>query len=65
MANPFLGKWKITEMEQWDRDFIDMEVPGYIEIQREGAVLSGKFSSTKVTAHGSRLPPMPCRSKRH
>ena len=26
----FIGNWRITEMEQWDQDFIDAEVPGYI-----------------------------------
>ena len=29
--NPFIGKWRITEMEQWDLDFIDEEEKGYIE----------------------------------
>ena len=28
---PFLGKWHITEMEQWDSDYIDEEEDGYIE----------------------------------
>ena len=23
--NPYLGKWRIIEMEMWDQDFIDME----------------------------------------
>lgn len=26
-----IGKWKITEMEQWDMDFIDEQGPGYFE----------------------------------
>ncbi|MBK1717814.1 hypothetical protein [Thiocystis violacea] len=26
-----LGKWKITEMEQWDLHFIDEQGPGYFE----------------------------------
>jgi len=26
-----VGKWKITEMEQWDRHFIDEQGPGYFE----------------------------------
>ncbi len=33
---PFMGNWRITEMEVWDRDYIDMEVPGYIQIDSEG-----------------------------
>ena len=27
--NPYKGKWRITEMELWDQEFIDMEVEGY------------------------------------
>jgi hypothetical protein len=34
--NIFFGKWKITEMEQWDLDFIDAEVPGYIAFSENG-----------------------------
>ena len=37
---PFMGNWRITEMEVWDRDYIDMEVPGYIRIDSEG---TGQF----------------------
>jgi hypothetical protein len=28
-----LGKWKITEMEQWDLEFIDEQGPGYFEFE--------------------------------
>ena len=38
--NPFIGKWRITEMEQWDLDFIDEEEEGYIEF---GKVDQGDF----------------------
>ena len=31
--NHYLGKWKITDMEVWDRDYIDLVVPGYIEFE--------------------------------
>ena len=34
MKNPYIGKWHITEMEQWDQDYIDLVVPGYIEIRK-------------------------------
>lgn len=27
----FFGHWRIVEMEMWDQEFIDTEVPGYIE----------------------------------
>lgn len=34
VKNPFLGTWRILEMEQWDRDYIDLVVPGYIEFEK-------------------------------
>jgi hypothetical protein len=30
MSNTYLGTWRIIEMEQWDQDYIDLVVPGYI-----------------------------------
>lgn len=32
----FTGNWRITEMEVWDQDYVDMEVPGYIQIGSGG-----------------------------
>jgi hypothetical protein len=29
-SGEFRGKWKILQMEQWDPDYIDLEVQGYI-----------------------------------
>jgi len=26
--NPFIGMWRIVEMELWDKDYIDLEGPG-------------------------------------
>jgi len=34
-TNPFLGRWRIVEMEQWERDYIDLVVPGYIEFEKD------------------------------
>jgi hypothetical protein len=31
----YAGKWRIVEMELWDQDYVDMEVPGYIRIDKE------------------------------
>ena len=39
-TNPFLGRWRIVEMEQWDRDFIDLEGPGFITFSKGG---NGEF----------------------
>jgi hypothetical protein len=30
MKNEYLGRWRIVEMEMWDRNYIDLVVPGYI-----------------------------------
>ena len=35
-TNPFLGRWRITEMSEWDREFIDLYVPGFLEFNLDG-----------------------------
>lgn len=30
MKHEYLGRWRIVDMEMWDQDYIDIEVPGYI-----------------------------------
>ena len=47
-ANPFSGKWRITEMEVWDQDFVDLVVPGYIKFDKE---FMGKFQFGAVVGH--------------
>ena len=32
----YVGRWRITEMEQWDKDYIDMLVPGHLTIGDDG-----------------------------
>jgi hypothetical protein len=34
--NRFIGNWRITEMEQWDQDYIDLEKPGYVRFSKDG-----------------------------
>jgi hypothetical protein len=34
--NKFIGNWRITEMEQWDQDYIDLEKPGYFRFSKDG-----------------------------
>lgn len=29
------GRWHIYEMEQWDKDYLDMEVQAYINIKKD------------------------------
>jgi hypothetical protein len=35
-GNPFVGRWRITWMEQWDPAFIDEEVEGFLEFEKGG-----------------------------
>ncbi|MCK5680852.1 hypothetical protein KAI46_08600 [bacterium] len=30
-----LGKWRITEMDLWDQDYVDMDVEGYFNFQED------------------------------
>lgn len=34
--NVFEGRWRITWMGQWDQDYVDEEVEGFIEFDRKG-----------------------------
>ncbi|HOW71083.1 MAG TPA: hypothetical protein PKY77_10820 [Phycisphaerae bacterium] len=34
--NEFLGRWRITEMEMWDQDYLDMEVKAFILFEGNG-----------------------------
>jgi len=42
-----IGRWRIVEMEQWDKDYIDMLVPGHITIGKDG---TGTFHFGAVEA---------------
>jgi hypothetical protein len=35
-ASPLIGKWRITEMALWDKDYLDMVEPAYIQFQASG-----------------------------
>lgn len=43
----FVGNWRITEMEVWDADYLDMEVPAYLIIRKD---LTGEFQFGLVQA---------------
>jgi len=32
----FNGKWRMVEMDQWEKEFIDLVEPGYIEFSNNG-----------------------------
>lgn len=38
--NDFIGKWRITEMSEWDKEYFDEELPAYIKIEK---TLMGNF----------------------
>jgi hypothetical protein len=31
-----IGRWRVIEMEQWDKEFIDMVEPGFISFEKGG-----------------------------
>ena len=35
-GNPFIGRWRITEMELWEREDLDLVGPAFIEFGRQG-----------------------------
>lgn len=46
MTMKLAGTWHITEMDQWDEDYFNMEVQAYLEIDQKG---SGDFQFGLVT----------------
>ena len=48
-ATAFLGYWKITSMEVWGRDYVDLVVPGHITFEMEERRLMGQFQFGTVT----------------
>jgi len=34
----YLPQWRILEMEHWDKDCIDLVVPGYIYFDKDGLI---------------------------
>jgi len=36
-TNPFLGSWRITQMDEWGPDYLDLIVPAFITIEPKAA----------------------------
>ena len=36
MIDNYVGTWRITEMELWDQDFVDLVSPGQVVVYRDG-----------------------------
>ncbi|MGH3842776.1 MAG: hypothetical protein ACRDS0_15230 [Pseudonocardiaceae bacterium] len=53
---PLTGRWRIVEMDMWDRDAIDLVEPGFIEFAEDG---TGQFGF--IAVHGW----MDCRTTEH
>jgi hypothetical protein len=49
--SPFTGRWRIASMTQWDKDFIDAEVPGFIEFDAHGKG-AFQFGYVRGNLHG-------------
>jgi len=45
----FIGYWKITKMDEWDQDYVDLVVPGFIEFEMEHDHLLGGFQFGTVS----------------
>jgi len=45
---PFLGRWRIQEMETWEQDFVDLVVDGHFTFTRD---CGGMFQFGAVTGH--------------
>ena len=33
--NPYIGKWRITEMEMWDQDYVDEATEGHFTFDKD------------------------------
>jgi len=36
-SNPFIGRWRIVSMDQWDREYIDEEEEGFVEFRDQAS----------------------------
>lgn len=58
-GSPFVGRWHIESMDQWDADFIHAEVRGFIEVDDENGgnfqfgYVSGDMDCCLMTRDGS------------
>jgi hypothetical protein len=48
-ASAFIGYWKITHMDVWAQDYVDLVVPGFIELTHEDHLLIGTFQFGTVS----------------
>lgn len=47
----FYGYWRIKEMEMWDQEFIDAEVPGYFSFGDNSEFKAIRKEDKKIARH--------------
>jgi len=35
-SNPYIGRWRIVEMEMWDQDYVDLVTEGHFTFGKDG-----------------------------
>ena len=57
-GKPFMGKWSVVEMEAWDQEYVNMEVPGHFIFKKDGTghfqfgLVQGEMDWRMETDHG-------------
>lgn len=57
----YVGNWRITEMDEWDNEYINMETNAYIQIDKKGygsfqfALVSGSINGEMEEFGGEKL----------
>ena len=56
MAKAFKGRWRISEMDVWDNDYLDLVEPAHIvfESENDGAFVFGTVKGWLDVRHGAR-----------
>ena len=54
--NPFVGSWRVVEMEVWGPDYLDLIVPAHLtfEDERQGSFQFGAVKGWMDCRHGER-----------
>lgn len=67
----YAGTWRITEMEEWDKQYIDMEIKAYIQIDKKGygsfqfAVVSGSINGKWMSSAAKNVLHLPGREMKN
>ena len=50
-----IGRWRITEMDNWDQEAVDLVGPGFIEFDKDGLGELGFIAVTENSTAATRL----------